>query len=135
MKFFSVLPYLFAWHYTNALAHFFVVWGNFFWFVGNYFSFSVLLKTLFSPYKKLTEKYEGGLNLDRFFESLVVNFIMRVVGFLMRVVVLLIGLLALFGVLVLGLLTLVVWIALPFLLILIFLAGLAAFFGKNHLTF
>jgi len=134
MKLISIVPYFFVWHYSIALANFVVIWKNFFWFVFNYFSFVILLRTLFAPYKRLTEKYKGGLDITNFLESIFINFLMRIIGFLMRIGVLVLGVMALFGLFVLGLLALFVWITLPFLLIFIFFAGLFAIFGENRLT-
>ena len=134
MKLLSVVPYLFVWHYTTALTHFLILWKDFFWFVTNYFSFKVLFRTLFAPYKRLTEKYKGGLDIGDFFESIVINTLMRFIGFGIRVIVISLGILALLGVFVIGLISLVVWLVLPFLLVFIFFTGLFAVFGKNKLT-
>ena len=48
------------WHYSQGLRELFGVSGNFLWFVSNFFSFKLFIKTLFAPWKRLGENYEGG---------------------------------------------------------------------------
>jgi hypothetical protein len=79
------------WHYGQGLRELFGVSGNFLWFVTNFFSFKLLIKTLFAPWKRLGEHYEGGLDLKAFASTFVVNSLMRIVGFVTKIVVLLVG--------------------------------------------
>ena len=79
------------WHYGRGLRELFGVAGNFLWFVTNFFSFKLLLKTLFSPWKRLGENYEGGFNLGAFASTFIVNGLMRTFGFITRLLVLLVG--------------------------------------------
>ena len=73
----------------------------------HFFSISTLLGTLFSPWKRLKEDYKKGLDIAEFFTSLAVNILMRILGAIMRSVVILVGLFALVVVFALGLLVFV----------------------------
>jgi hypothetical protein len=79
------------WHYGRGLRELFGVAGNFLWFISHFFSFKLLVKTLFAPWKRLGENYEGGLDLKAFASTLVVNTLMRIVGFITRTLVLFVG--------------------------------------------
>jgi len=101
------------WHYGRGLKEYFGVAGNFLWFVAHFFSFKLLIKTLFSPWKRLGESYGNGLNLSRYAETFIVNTLMRAVGFFTRVIVLVLGLASYVLVLTLSFLGLLIWILAP----------------------
>jgi len=132
MKIATLVPYYFVWHYTLALKNLIEIWGNFVWFVFNFFSFKVLLRTLFSPYKRLTEKYQGGLDFEKFMESIVVNSLMRLIGFIMRAVVLIVGTVGVLLTFICGAISIALWLVLPFLLLFIFTAGLIAIVSNQQ---
>lgn len=109
-------PLFFAyakWHYGQGLRELFGVAGNFLWFVAHFFSFKLLLKTWFSPWKRLGEKYEGGFNFEALASVIVVNTLMRIVGFITRTIVLCVGLLSYLFVLALSLLVILIWLLAP----------------------
>ncbi|MDB5204625.1 MAG: hypothetical protein JWP09_653 [Candidatus Taylorbacteria bacterium] len=118
-----ILSY-FIWHYTQAFKDIFNLFRNFAWFVYHFFSIKVLSKTLFSPWRKLNESYEKGWNLNAFFETLVVNFIMRIVGFLVRLFIILTGIISLAFVSIVGATVFIAWIFLPFIITLLFVSSL-----------
>ncbi len=105
------------WHYRGGLAEFLAVAENFLWFVSHFFSFKLLSKTLFKPWKLLGEHYEGGFNIEAFASTVLVNFLMRVVGFCTRVVILAVGAFSFLFVLAASLLILMVWILAPVVLL------------------
>ena len=70
------------------------------------------------------EEYKKGFDLEEFGATLVVNGLMRIVGFLMRLVIILIGSIVFLCVVVIGLASFVVWAALPFLSVFLFAKGL-----------
>lgn len=108
-----VLAY-FKWHYGKALEEFWIVAKNFLWFVTNFFSFKLLLKTLFAPWKRLGENYGGGFDIGAFASVLVVNTLMRLVGFVTKTIVLIVGLVSYILVLALTACFLTVWLLAPF---------------------
>lgn len=81
----------FWWHYTRGLVDLLVNLKNLVRFVYNYFSLSVLLKTLFAPWRRLGEAYPSKFSPSAFFQALVINTLMRIFGFCVRLVILLIG--------------------------------------------
>lgn len=101
------------WHYGRGLEELFGVSGNFFWFVSNFFSFKLLLKTLFAPWKRLGEPYEGGFDLGAFASALIVNSLMRAVGFVSKTLVLSVGLVSYILVLVFSFFIFIIWILAP----------------------
>lgn len=105
------------WHYGEGLRELFGVAGNFLWFVTHFFSFKLLLKTLFAPWKRLGETYSGGFDFGAFASTFIVNSLMRVVGFVTKTFVLLLGLVSYVLVLVFSLFIFVIWILAPFILL------------------
>ena len=52
------------------------------------FSFVFIVRTLFSPWKAITDEYpQRGFNLERILETLTLNITSRVIGFIARIVV------------------------------------------------
>jgi len=125
---FVIFPYYLAWHYTNAIKDFFGIWGNMIWFTYQYFSIPILLRTLFSPFKRLKEYSKGGLDMGSFLESLAVNLIMRIVGFILRSMVIAIGLTVLIFSIIIGIAVFFLWLVLPFLIVFLLVTGLIGIF-------
>lgn len=120
--------YYTTWHYTRAPLELIRVWINFLWFILHVFSIPILLKTLFSPFQRLTERYEGGLHLDKLGEVIIVSVLMRLVGFLIRSVVIVVGLVALVTMFALGIVVFIMWFFLPLLIPAMTAFGLAIIF-------
>ena len=131
MKLLTLIPYYLVWHYTAGTVGFFKIWSNLIWFLNNFFSFNVLLRTLFSPFKRLNEKYGGGLDLGKLFEAIVISVLMRIVGFIMRIVTIVIGVVAIVCLLVLGLFAFIIWLLLPFIIIFLLISGYMAAFRNS----
>ncbi len=105
------------WHYSQGLQELFGVTGNFLWFVTNFFSFKLLLKTLFAPWKRLGEHYGGGFDLGAFASTLIINGLMRAVGFVTKTLVLLVGLISYILVLIFSLFISIIWLLAPVILL------------------
>ena len=105
------------WHYGEAIKEIFEVTSNFLWFVANFFSFKLLIKTIFAPWKRLGESYIGEFNLGALASTFIVNSLMRIVGFGSRFIVLGIGMISYFLVLILALCVLVIWLLAPLILL------------------
>ncbi len=121
MSILSLISHYLHWHYTRAFVEIFGLWKNTLWFCKEFFSFEVLIKTFFQPWKRLKE--EGGGGIAGFFEGFVVTTIMRVIGMIMRLFVLIVGLLALGLCTSAGVILIGVWPILPILVAFIFVAG------------
>jgi len=112
------------WHYGKALKTAWSLWGNFIAFVFNFFSIRLLLKTYFSKFGRLGEKYRGGLDLENLLSTFVINTLMRIVGVLVRTVVILTSLVAIILVVISGLILYVIWLALPLVVLITLVYGL-----------
>ncbi len=105
------------WHYGQGLRELFGVTGNFLWFIVNFFSFKLLLKTLFAPWRRLGEHYGGGFDLNAFASTLIINGLMRAFGFITRSLVLLVGLVSYILVLIFSFFISVIWLLAPIILL------------------
>ncbi|MEK9200537.1 MAG: AAA family ATPase [Patescibacteria group bacterium] len=83
--------------------------------VVHFFSLPILLTTLFSPWRRLSQDQEiVGFNLERWFEKESFNLISRGIGFFVRTFLFLFGFTALSTVFLGGLVGFVLWLAIPF---------------------
>lgn len=114
MKFTLFLTHYLVWHYSAGIRGFLVVWKDFLWFAYNFFSIPLLLRTLFSPFQRLGEDYKRGLDLEALASTLIVNTIMRFVGFFARSFVIVLGLASIVFVIAAGATLFVVWLMMPF---------------------
>jgi len=119
----QVLWFYILWHYTKAWQDIFRIIGNYLWFVGNFFSINLLLRTLLSPWRRLSIRGGKGTG-DSFFGALLVNTLMRAVGFLIRSMTILIGAVSLFVTIFLSFVFLIVWLLLPVIVFFLFFGGL-----------
>jgi len=110
-------PYYVRWHYGQGTKDLFVILGRFLSFVFSWFSITLLLQTLFSPWKRLGSEYQKGFHPEEFFSSLLINTIMRIVGFFIRTVVVVLGLIATMVTMTASLVLAIIWIFYPFVLV------------------
>ena len=90
--------------------------SNFLRFNLSFFSFSLLLKTLFHPWRKYQESYGRGFDPKRFFSTLSFNAISRILGAIVRILVITIGGISTLFLLLLGLVAFILWILSPVLI-------------------
>lgn len=109
----SIFAAYFFWHYTQGFREVFGVFGNLLWFIVNFFSFGLLLKTIFRPWRRMGESYGNGFDLNRIFSTFIVNLLMRLVGFVIKTLVLLLGFFAYLVILFFGLIVTIVWLGFP----------------------
>ena len=124
MFFLSLIPFYLRWHYSEGLKDLSKNWKNFISFVLHFFSLGLLFRTWLTPFGRLTEDYQRGLHLEAFFETLVTNTLMRIVGFVLRSFVMVFGVIALSAVVILGPVVLIIWLLIPFLIPLLLFVGL-----------
>jgi hypothetical protein len=110
---FSFFPLYIGWHYSRGLVDLCHAWGNFFWFVGHFFSLPLMFRTLFAPWRRMNEHYPRVFDMEAMGEALIVNVMMRIVGFVARIILIALGILSYLFVLVAGTLVLAIWISLP----------------------
>jgi hypothetical protein len=101
------------WHYGKGFSEFVDIARNFFGFLLHFFSFKLLLRTLFSPWKRIGESYEKGLHIESVLSVFIVNSLMRVVGLFSRLSIILLGLAATLVFFVVSFVSSVIWLLMP----------------------
>ena len=107
-----------TWLYFDVPRNILKAWRNFLLFNLQYFSIPLLLKTFFSHWRRYQSYYPRGLDIKRYFEVFVSNLISRILGGILRSVLILVGLLIELFILFAGLVVFLGWLALPFLAVL-----------------
>lgn len=127
MNFVSIAKNYLVWHYSAAISDILYIWWNYLWFVNHLFSVPDVIGSLFAPFKRLQED-RGSLLLhpEQFFSGLVVNIIMRLVGFFLRTAIITAALLGFTIVIIGGLMFIALWMVLPVLLVDLILNGITA---------
>lgn len=120
----SIISLWASWFYIKMPKKIIAGWRNFLLFVLYYFSIKLLLRTLFSPWRKYTEGYPRGIDIKKYLETFIFNMASRIIGAIMRSFLIISGIIAEFIVFVSGGLVLLGWILSPALLI----VGLLLFF-------
>ena len=105
------------WYYGEAIKDVLTAWRNYIIFSLNYFSIPLLLRTLFSPWKRDITRKPRGLDLQKLFEYLAFNSISRGIGFVVRFLTIIVGILFFFAVVVLGAVIFTIWLILPLVII------------------
>jgi hypothetical protein len=83
------------WHYSLALKEIWHIFKNFFWFTTHLFSIPQLSRSLFSPWKRLTEEKGRGFGFEQIAGYIIINLLSRLIGALIRSVIILAGISAL----------------------------------------
>ena len=119
----------FRWHFETAFRELYEFWRNLMWFGYHFFSIPLLLKTLTRPLYRIHESATPGtgLNVELFFENLTVNIIARVVGFFLRVFLIIIGMMYEICMIVIGPLLFIIWFLLPVLPVIFIFMGVQTF--------
>lgn len=117
-----VILYL-EWQFADAPRGILTAWKNCLKFNLEYWSVSILLKTFFSHWRRYGYSYGKGFDIGRYFEVFTFNIISRVLGAIMRSVLIMLGLAAEVIIFLLGLAVILFWLVLPVLLILGFFYG------------
>jgi ATP-dependent Clp protease ATP-binding subunit ClpC len=106
-------PYL-PWHYRTGLLAVIRIWWNFLEFTYHYFSIPLLVRTLFSPFKRTYRvKHIPGFSFQDLFDRLTFNTVSRVIGAVVRMSVIICGVFSLVVVALLGGIGIVLWVILP----------------------
>ena len=113
----NIFSQWFSWHFFEAPAGILRAWKNLVLFNLTYFSIALLLKTLFSPWRKYSYSYGQGFDLGRYFEAFTFNLISRALGAIMRTCLIMLGLLAQIFIIFAGTIILIGWLLLPAFLI------------------
>ena len=101
------------WHFFDTPKAILKAWKNFLLFDLNYFSIFLLLKTFFSPWRQYRWSYSRGLDIPLYLEVFFSNLISRVLGAILRTVIIFLGLISEIIILILGFLLFLGWFILP----------------------
>lgn len=107
-----------SWQFYEMPKFLFRVWNNYMMFASNFFSFKLLLKTFFAPWRKYKWNYPKGFNLTEFFNTLISNTFSRILGATMRIVLVVVGAVFQIFVALAGLLVFMIWFSIPFIVLL-----------------
>ena len=118
----------FRWHFGDEAREILRGWNNFLAFGLNFFSITLLLKTLFSPWRRVSWSAGSGFDLWEQFLVLFSNLCSRFLGAMVRIPVIFMGIFFELLILGLGLTLFLVWLALPLILIFGFILGVILLF-------
>ncbi len=128
MLFLTIIRHYLLWHYTEAYKELLSVCKNLIWFVVHFFSLPQLLKTLFSPWRRIVEEKKKAWDLEDFASRILINILSRIIGAIMRLLVISIGLVCLIVTLTLAALTCILWVFMPAIIIGCFVLGIVYLF-------
>jgi hypothetical protein len=117
----SILILWFLWQFYEMPKFLIGVWVNYFIFASNLFSIPSLLKTFFSPWRRYKWQYPRGFDIGEFFSTFVSNLISRILGAIMRIVLIIVGILFQIIVVISGLVFLLGWLLMPLIIVFGFL--------------
>jgi hypothetical protein len=107
----------FLWQFYEMPKFLLQVWQNYFMFATNLFSVTLLLKTFFSPWRRYSWKYPKAFDFKEFFNTLISNTFSRILGAMMRTVLIIAGIIFQIFVAVAGLVIFLGWMLTPFFII------------------
>lgn len=117
-----ILKNLFVWIYFVAPLQFLKIWSDFIWFLYNFFSIHLLTTTLFSRWQQIGEvRHKRGF--EELFSVIVLNSLMRIVGFIIRTIVIIFGLVVILFAILFGAAAFIVWFLLPVIMVITFATG------------
>ena len=114
----NILFQYLIWHFFDMPKNILRAWRDYLRFNLNYFSVPLLLKTLFSPWRKYQVSYGKGFDLGKYLEAFFSNLIFRIFGAIIRTFLIVIGIIAEMVIVLGGILAFFAWMVLPALLIL-----------------
>jgi hypothetical protein len=125
----KLVPIYLRWHYTTAIVDLFRIDGNIFWFLWHFFSVPETFRTFFSPWQRMNEGYKKGFDIENIATTFVTNSLMRIVGVVMRSILLFFALVSFFVTSILLVLLFIIWIFMPVFLIMLAFFGISALFN------
>ena len=109
----NIISLWFSWYLYEMPKEILQGWRNFLLFGLNFFSIPLLLKTLFSPWKRYSWKRQRGFDIGEYFSILVSNLMSRILGAIVRIVFIFLGLIFEVIIFSLGLIIFVGWFIMP----------------------
>ncbi|MCD6233408.1 hypothetical protein J7J81_03500 [bacterium] len=125
----SLLFLFLEWFFYDVPKGILKAFWNFLRFYFNYFSIPLLLKTLFSPWRRYRWSYGRGFDLKRYLSTALSNAISRLLGAFIRILTIFIGLVFEVLILAAGVIVFCGWFLLPILLVSSLYFGLRLLIG------
>ncbi|MBI5817289.1 MAG: hypothetical protein HZB09_02580 [Candidatus Yonathbacteria bacterium] len=119
------------WYYTAALFNFIKISRDFIWFLFHFFSIPILIPTLFSKWKRIGDVRTKKFNIADFFSVLIVNSIMRIVGFFIRSFVVITGFVSIVLAIAAEIAVFIAWLFLPVIIVALFVLGMKLMVGLD----
>jgi hypothetical protein len=113
----NILIVWMIWHFYEMPKFLVGVWRNYLMFATNFFSAPLLLKTFFDPWKRYNWQYPKGFNAVEFANTLISNTFSRIIGAILRTVLIIIGIIFQIFVLLSGLIIILGWVLMPIIII------------------
>jgi hypothetical protein len=127
----KITPIIFGyltWHYGKAVRSIGNIWKNFLTFIADFFSIKLLFGNFFDPWKRLKDSYPKEIDLKKYFIASVTNTVTRIVGVLMRTVLILVGLICYLVFALIYPIALIIWLFLPLIILMLIGDGLYIIF-------
>lgn len=105
------------WHFFQMPKFLLGVWKNYILFATNYFSLPLLLTTLFSPWRRNAWRLPKIFDIQEYANVFISNIFSRLIGFILRIVLIIIGVIFQIIVLLFGMIVILAWILIPFVII------------------
>ena len=128
MKATLMIPIYVWWHYVKAPYSILKLTFHFSANVMHFFSVAVLLRTLFSPWRRLSEGYPEKFDISQIFTSVIVNSLMRLFGAVVRSITILLGLFFTLITFLSGLVFFVYWLLMPLAVVFLMVWGFIVIF-------
>lgn len=130
MRFLAISFNYLVWHYGRAIFEFSHIYKNILGFLLDFFSIPVLLRTFFAPWRRMGEEYSQNiiLHFEEAASVFVVNLIMRLMGIVMRTIIIAFGLIILLLAVILYPVLIIIWLLLPLILIVLIMLGFGLLF-------
>lgn len=109
----SIIHHYLWWHYTSSLVAYLRVTKNMWWFLVQLFSLSVLARSLFAPLKRIQERRTRAWDIEDMAGVMLVNFMSRLLGAGIRLVIIISGLVTLVLFSALSIFFYAVWLLAP----------------------
>jgi len=129
MLFVTIMHHYLLWHYTKAFSEIAHIAKNFLWFTVHFFSLSQLLRSFFSPWKRMTEDRGETLNFEDLAGFVIINLLSRIIGMILRTTIILSGVTVLLIVTIATILTYIFWIVAPAALLVFIILGITLLFS------
>ena len=114
----ALLRLFLSWYFWEVPAAIVRMYGQYAGAFAEMFSFTFMLRSLFAPWKAITDEYpENNFNWELIAQAFVLNIVTRIIGFIFRIVAICIGVILQILCLVGFFAGLIVWIAYPVIVI------------------